>query len=108
MSHGWPVAATGSACGFLAVLGIFLVRGLKHKRWTMSLSSAIVTFLTVGALPTAITFFLYPFPFFEPKPDLTEHLLYLPVSGFGILWLVFEAIKNGINGPGDKEPQAGA
>jgi hypothetical protein len=107
MSHGWPVAATGSACGFLAVLGIFLVRGFKHKRWTMSLSSAIVTFLTVGALPTAITFFLYPFPFFEPKPDLTEHLLYLPVSGFGILWLVFEAIKNGINGPGERGQQSG-
>lgn len=105
MSPTWPVAATGSACGFLTVLGIYLARGVLRKQWTMSLSTAIVTFLTAGALPTAITFFLYPFPFFDPKPDLDEHLLYLPVSGFGILWLIFEAVKRGINGT--DEPSRG-
>jgi hypothetical protein len=98
MGQSWPVAATGSACGFTAVLGIFIARGILRKQWSMSLSKAIAVFLTAGALPTAFAFFLYPFPFFDPKPSLDDHLLYLPVAGFGILWLVFEVIKTGIDG----------
>lgn len=101
MILSWPVAATGTACGFLGVIGVFVARGLLRKKWSLSLSSAIVIFLTVGALPTAITFFLYPFPFLNPKPSLNDHLLYLPVSGLGILWLIFETIKSGIDGPAD-------
>ena len=100
----WPVAATGTACGFVAVTGVFIARGLRRKKWSLSLSSAIVIFLTVGAFPTAVTFFLYPFPFMDPKPSLNDHLLYLPVSGFGILWLIFETIKSGIDGsPGSPD-----
>jgi hypothetical protein len=94
----WPVAALGSACGFASVLGVFLARGVRRHQWSMSLSSALVTFLTAGTLPTAVTFFLYPFPFIDPKPDLSQHYLYLPVAGFGILWLVFEVLEKAYSG----------
>jgi hypothetical protein len=92
----WPVAASGAACGLAGILGVFLIRGLKHERWNMSLPTALVVFLGMAILPTALLFVAYPF-YPNPKPDLTDHVIYLPVAGLSLFWAAFASFKQGID-----------
>jgi len=90
----WPVAVSGAACGLLAVLSIYIFRGVRRQSWTMSFSAALTVFLGTGVLPSALCFLFYPFV--TPKPNLEEQLLFLPVAGLGLLWAVFAAIRQGM------------
>ena len=46
-------------------------------------------------IPAADMFLGYPF--LDPKPDLAQHILYLPIAGLSLLWTVFSSIKQGID-----------
>ncbi len=94
MLNSFSPAVSAPACGLLAIVAVYLARGVFHKCWVMSLPSILVVFLGGSLVPAADAFISYPF--LNPKPDLTQHVLYLPIAGLGLLWTVFAAIRQGV------------
>jgi hypothetical protein len=83
MNLQWSAAVAAPACGLIGILIIWLGRGILHKRWLLTLSEALVLFLSFSVLPAAVVFCIYPF--LTPQPDLKDYFPVLPVAGISLL-----------------------
>ncbi|MFQ5520844.1 MAG: hypothetical protein ACE5FK_05560 [Candidatus Methylomirabilia bacterium] len=77
----YPVAS-----GAVAAIAYLVARRRRFGRWGGHAIYFFNVFLTGGMIPPA--FLLIFYPFLEPKPNLDDYLLYLPLAGLGAL-LVF-------------------
>ncbi|MEA2600969.1 MAG: hypothetical protein QOF89_1961 [Acidobacteriota bacterium] len=75
----------------MGILIVWLCRLLLKKKWLLTLSEALVFFLSFSVLPSAVVFCIYPF--LNPQPDLKEYYPVLPVAGISLLWTVFASFK---------------
>jgi hypothetical protein len=91
MSLQWSAAVAAPACGLTGIFIVWLCRLLLKKKWLLTLSEALVFFLSFSVLPSAVVFCIYPF--LKPQPDLKEYFPVLPVAGISLLWTVFAMFK---------------
>ena len=91
MTIQWSYAALCAACGLVGILIVAGIRHFKQRRPVLSFPISFAVFLTCTAAPSIPVFIAYPFV--SPKPNLSNHEVYLVVAAFGIIWVIYQTIK---------------
>lgn len=91
MTIQWTYAALCAACGLIGILIVASIRYFSKRRPYLTFPVSFVVFLTCTAAPSIPVFVAYPFV--NPKPNLANHEVYLVVAAFGIVWVIYQTIK---------------
>lgn len=95
MTIAWSdVTAQAAACGLLGIVIVAVIRAATKKKPLITLHNALSVFLGFALIPSIPVLLTYPF--IEPKPDLSEHALFICLAALALAWAVGESFRQGL------------
>lgn len=95
MTIEWTYAGQCAACGLIGLAVVAIIRYRAKKRPLLTFPTAFTVFLTSITAPAVPVFLVYPFV--KPKPDLSNHAVYLVAAAFGIVWVIYRTIRQAVD-----------